>query len=201
MSVVQLNQWVRDSVGRANPKSDYVCSNFRRPAPRGPKTASGSRWLLKTRQAHKGNAIAFPLSPSADFVTEPMAAKRHRARSLAVVGVDSIADELGKAGSPNRLKAALKVPKLAPITAPSAGPIDPEQIVREAVEDEDKKARSWTDDRLDKEKNLPLVRSAFARSGVGWKRMGVLNLMSFFDRPIAVESRCRVIDLFASGAI
>jgi hypothetical protein len=80
-----------------------------------------------------------------------------RLRSLIPKALDALADELENRDSPNRLKAATELLRLAqlPDGALQTGPTDADDIVRQVVQRRRKQAHSWLDDVLDDGKNLP----------------------------------------------
>jgi hypothetical protein len=80
-----------------------------------------------------------------------------RLRSLFPKALDALADELENRDSPNRLKAAAEVLRLAqlPAHALMTGPTDPEEIVRQVVERRRKQARGPLDDLIDNDKAIP----------------------------------------------
>jgi hypothetical protein len=81
----------------------------------------------------------------------------NRLRSLIPKALDALADELERPDSPNRLKAAGEILRLAQLPAgpPTFGPTDPEQIVRLIVEGRRSKARGPVDDCAEYGKGLP----------------------------------------------
>jgi hypothetical protein len=83
-----------------------------------------------------------------------------RLRALIPKALDALADELEKPDSPNRLKAASEILRLAqlPAGALNTGPTDPEEIVRRVVEQRRQKAPNSLDDLLDSGKGLPPFR-------------------------------------------
>jgi hypothetical protein len=80
-----------------------------------------------------------------------------RLRSLIPKALDALADELENRNSPNRLKAAAEVLRLAqlPADALKTGPTDPEAIVRQVVLNRRGTARGPMDDFVEDGKGLP----------------------------------------------
>jgi hypothetical protein len=80
-----------------------------------------------------------------------------RLRSLIPKALDALAEEVGDKESPNRLKAALEVLRIAQLPAGelAQGPADPEEMVRKIVEQRRRQAHGPLDDFLDRDKNLP----------------------------------------------
>jgi hypothetical protein len=80
-----------------------------------------------------------------------------RLRSLIPKALDALADELENRDSPNRLKAAGEILRLAhlPADALRTGPTEPEEIVRRIVEGRRLNARGGFDDMVDENKGLP----------------------------------------------
>lgn len=58
-----------------------------------------------------------------------------RIQGLIPKALDVLAEELGKADSPNRLKAAIELLRLVPPNGPIIGPTDPDEIVRRRAEE------------------------------------------------------------------
>lgn len=84
------------------------------------------------------------------------AASLDRLRSLVPLALDAVANELTNAESPNRLQAAFGLLKLVPLAmAAPTGPTDSNEIVRQIVEEERKKAHGPLDDLLADGKGLP----------------------------------------------
>jgi hypothetical protein len=81
-----------------------------------------------------------------------------RLRSLVPKALDALAEELDKPGSPNRLKAAceiLRVAQLPTVATLTTGPTDPQEIVRRLVVRRRREAHDPLDDVLDEDKGLP----------------------------------------------
>jgi hypothetical protein len=80
-----------------------------------------------------------------------------RLRALIPKALDVIAAELEKTDSPNRLKAAGEILRLArlPTDDVPTGPTDPEEVVRQVVERRRRQARGPLDDLGDDGKGLP----------------------------------------------
>jgi Homeodomain-like domain len=81
-----------------------------------------------------------------------------RLRSLVPKALDALADELDKPGSPNRLKAAGEILRLAQLPAVATlttGPTEAEEIVRELVARRRQEAHDPLDDLLEEDKGLP----------------------------------------------
>jgi hypothetical protein len=80
-----------------------------------------------------------------------------RLRSLIPKALDALADELENRDSPNRLKAASEILRLArlPADALKTGPTDPEEIVHQVVERRRKRAPDLLEDMLGGQKGLP----------------------------------------------
>lgn len=80
-----------------------------------------------------------------------------RLRSLIPMALGALADELGNPESPNRVKAASEILRLArlPEDALKTGPTDPEEIVRRVVEQRRKQARDPFDNATEVIQGLP----------------------------------------------
>jgi hypothetical protein len=80
-----------------------------------------------------------------------------RLRALIPQALDALAEELQRADSPNRFKAALEVLRLARLPGGTAGigPDDPEQIVRGVVKARRDRVPGWSDRAFEEGKNLP----------------------------------------------
>jgi hypothetical protein len=80
-----------------------------------------------------------------------------RLRSLIPKALDVLARELENADSPHRFKAAVEALKLAQLPADWAGvgPTEPDDVVRQAVLRERRRARDPLDDHCDGRKGLP----------------------------------------------
>jgi hypothetical protein len=80
-----------------------------------------------------------------------------RLRSLIPVALDALADELEDRDSPNRLKAAGEILRLArlPADALKTAPTDPEEIVHQVVQRRRKRASDPLEDILGGQKGLP----------------------------------------------
>jgi hypothetical protein len=80
-----------------------------------------------------------------------------RLRSLIPKALDALAEEVESKESPNRLKAALEVLRIAQLPAGrlAQGPTDPDEIVRKVVEQRRQQAHRPLDDLLDSNKDLP----------------------------------------------
>jgi hypothetical protein len=86
---------------------------------------------------------------------EVWSAGANRLQSLIPKALDVLAGELEKPESPNRLKAAIELLRLVPLSFPTAGPSDPEQIVRGIVLERRSRAPGPMDDLLENGKGLP----------------------------------------------
>jgi hypothetical protein len=80
-------------------------------------------------------------------------------RGLIPLALDTLAAELENTRSRNRLKAASEILRLArlPAGALTDGPTDPEQIVRQIVEQRRHQARDPMDDLWDGQRGLPVL--------------------------------------------
>ncbi len=81
-----------------------------------------------------------------------------RLRSLIPKALDVLGEELEKPESPNRVKAAAEILRLAQLPADAlktAGPTDPEEIVRGVVEQRRRGGRGELDDLVESGKDLP----------------------------------------------
>jgi hypothetical protein len=87
-----------------------------------------------------------------------------RLRSMIPQALDTLAEELSRADTPDRCKLALDILRLAklPDIAPQ-GPADPDTIVRQAVNWERQQARGPFDDLAENNKGLPGYEEHLAR--------------------------------------
>jgi hypothetical protein len=93
-----------------------------------------------------------------------------RLRSLVPKALDALAEELEKADSPNRLKAAVEVLKLAQLPEgwQQVGPVEAEAIVRRVVEVRRSQAPGFLDELTDRDKHLPPFEEHMADT---WREM------------------------------
>jgi hypothetical protein len=96
-----------------------------------------------------------------------------RLRSLIPKALDALAEEMKNRDSPNRLKAASEVLRLArlPDDAMKMGPTDPEEIIRRIVEQRRKEARGALEDLLEDGKGLPTFNRQMADT---WQELEAL---------------------------
>ena len=88
--------------------------------------------------------------------TEVWSVGAARLRSLILKALDALADELEKPDSPDRVKAAVALLRLVPLTDPATvGPTDPDEIVRRIVMDRRATAPGVLDNILDDGNGLP----------------------------------------------
>jgi hypothetical protein len=80
-----------------------------------------------------------------------------RLRSLIPTAIDVLADEMENLESPNRVKAACEILRLArfPVDPLTTGPTDPHEVVRQGVERRRRQACSMLDSVMDQGKDLP----------------------------------------------
>jgi hypothetical protein len=80
-----------------------------------------------------------------------------RLRALIPKALDALAEEMEDRESPNRLKAAVEILRLAEMSASGKqiGPIEPEDIVRQIVKDRRQQAPGQLDEVLEGGKGLP----------------------------------------------
>jgi hypothetical protein len=97
-----------------------------------------------------------------------------RLRALIPKALDALADELDKADSPNRLKAAGEVLRLAQFPGPArgTGPSDAEEIVRQIVAQRRVQARGPLDDINQIGKGLPPFEQQMADT---WRELEALT--------------------------
>jgi hypothetical protein len=96
-----------------------------------------------------------------------------RLRCLIPKALDTLAAELDKPDSPNRLKAAGEILRLAQLPAGSLGigPTDPDAIVRAIVEKKRSQARGALDDFAEDGKGLPTFEKHLAQT---WQELEAL---------------------------
>jgi hypothetical protein len=96
-----------------------------------------------------------------------------RLRALIPKALDALADELDKADSPNRLKAAGEILRLAqlPAAALGIGPTDADEIVRQIVAKRREQARGPLDNLADHGKGLPPIDQQMADT---WRELEAL---------------------------
>jgi hypothetical protein len=97
-----------------------------------------------------------------------------RLRSLVPKALDALADELDRSGSPNRLKAAGEILRLAQLPAVAilaTEPTEPEDIVRQLVMKRREEAHDPLDDILDENKGLPPFNRHMAKT---WRELEAL---------------------------
>jgi hypothetical protein len=78
-----------------------------------------------------------------------------RLQALIPKALDVLSGEMEKPDGPNRLKAAVELLRLVPLSLPAAGPADPEEIIRQVVVGRRAQARGTLDDVLEDGKGLP----------------------------------------------
>ncbi len=76
-------------------------------------------------------------------------------RALIPKAIGVLASELEDTESPNRIKAALELLRLVPLTPPVIGPADPEEIVRRIVHEQRANAPNLPGQLIDEIKGLP----------------------------------------------